>query len=314
MKLKTVVILFATAAICLTVIAALAARFYCRTHAGSKLCVRMCPYLSPCDALPNAISCCSPPPCDPNNICFPTVREPADTSVNDSTIGYVPGETDSHGRDVSVPTGPGSFDVSKGIVAIADPVHLRVIVDQLQRKMPTHVITIQATFPPARVRLKDKRLLIQQYEAPSDNDLVCEDVTTSKQDPCENLASPNMDASKREKLRSVQYDVLSRVPASPSTIKDKDRLAGWEYLGEDDAQDDYYLVQYRRISPQPGSDLHFRKYSPSGSLLGESPPLPDINYVRIRDRARVDDTGTCYWLSVTDGSTASAVLHVWSPR
>jgi len=289
-------------------------KWYCQRHPQSGLCHGVCPYFAACPNPCKDTTSCTIAPCRPGDICFPTVKEPLKEKAHESDLGYIAGEAEAQGGEIRLPSGPGSFDVADGVVAIADPVHLRVVIDRLDGPTgPIHLMTIPTRFPAARVRLKGKQLLIQQYEAPSDGDLVCEDLTdiTVAISPCEDLGRPNIEDAEVERLRSLQYSIIARIPPPPSPIQDRDKLAGWQYLGDDSSKSNYYVVQYNPQAVANGGSFHFRKYLTDGHLADESPALPEENNVRVRDRARVDTNGVCYWLSVSGNGQPSTALHVW---
>jgi hypothetical protein len=249
-----------------------------------------------------------------NDICIPTVAEPSTEPTRQFAVGYVPPDYGTPGSEISLPVGPGSFDVSGGTIVVADPAHLRVILGALKRQRSG--VTIQnwqevgTAFPPARVRLNQNRLLIQEYEAASENDAVCTLVPVH----CDDLGRQDRKGIDMDALRKLQTELVALRPSPKNPIADQESLAGWRYLGLDGTGNYYYLVNYLGTHAAEAGAFHFRKYSKDGRLLGESPSLPEDNDIRIRDRARVDSEDVCYWLSVSGTPIPKTTIHLWSPK
>lgn len=245
---------------------------------------------------------------------LPTVEEPTTTNKGQISLGVYPGEPHTENGEISLPSGPGSFDVARDAIAIADPVHLRVVLGHSSTSNGEKTITdwnfIPTDFPPVRVRLKGGRLLIQEYEGPSDNDLVC---TTDLLD-CNIIARSHSKPAQLAQLRGLQASILQQSAPVPSLVQATENLGGSSYLGNDRKGNTYYLVDYVGPTAAREGAFHFRKYSPDGTLADESPPLPEDNDVRILDRARADDDGVCYWLSVQMDGQAQTILREWRAK
>lgn len=245
---------------------------------------------------------------------LPTVEEPTTDNKSQTSLGVYPGEPQNGNGEISFASGPGSFDIAQDAIAITDPIHLRVVVGHIStlngEKTFKDWTVIPTDFPPVRVRLKDGQLLIQEYEGPSDSDLVC----TTKPLHCDIIARFLSNPAQLSQLRGLRASILQQAAPVPSRVHPTEELGGSKYLGDDRKGNTYYLVDY--VGPDAAREgaFHFRKYSPDGTLADESPSLPEDNDVRILDRARADDDGVCYWLSVRLDSQAQTMLWEWRAK
>jgi len=140
--------------------------WYCRTHPDWRFCKKE----------KESAKCRN---VESGDICIPTVEEPSSTGATESDAGFIPRRPASQGDEISMPSGPGSFDVAGGVLAVADPVHLRVLLEEVRNVRDGREIswqkTLKTSFPPVRVHLRGKYLLIQEYEGPSDNDVIAKE-------------------------------------------------------------------------------------------------------------------------------------------
>ena len=235
--------------------------------------------------------------CAHHNYCKPTeVRNGHIRTVDDpkqdlpEAVGFAV-ESEGERLEYATSTGPLSFAVSNGVLAIADTVKQRVAVFDADTLKYEKSID-KFNFPPQRINFSGDILLVRARFDLSDNDAICS-VTTSS---CTSLADVSLEEVK--KLR-VQEEALARTPEMPVKLEVRvPKLISVTPIGRDRAGN-LYVLSLQGTGDKNAAASTILKYSPQNLLVATSPPLPtDENEVDILDRLRVDENGTCYALLV----------------
>lgn len=231
--------------------------------------------------------------CAHHNYCKPTeVRNGHIRTVDDpkqdqpEAVGFAV-ESEEGRLEYAASTGPLSFAVSNGVLAIADTVKQRVAVFDADTLKYEKSID-KFNFPPQRINLSGDILLVRARFGLSDNDAICS-VTAGS---CTSLADVSLDEVK--KLR-VQEEALARTPEMPVKLEVKiPNLISVTAIGRDRAGNLYVLSKQGSGDKNAAVSIVL-KYSPQNLLVATSPPIPaDEGELDVLDRLRVDENGTCY--------------------
>jgi hypothetical protein len=205
-------------------------------------------------------------------------------------VGFV-AERGEERNEYVTSTGPSSFAVSKGILAIADTVKQRVaLFDADTLKYEKSIDEFH--FPPQRVNLSGDILLVRARFGLSDNDAIC----SLSSGHCMSLSNASLDEVK--KLRAEEQSLAS-IPGIPSGLAVSiPNLISVNPIGSDGDRNTY-LVSRQRADAKNGIVSTCLKYSPGNVLLATSPPIPAYeDGVDVVDPIRVDENGTCYAMLV----------------
>jgi len=243
---------------------------------------------------------------------------------SDNGVAFAPAQSSEEtGEDATFPKGSASFDVTdSGLLALADPVNNRVTVLDTNNKVqssqqgidkPEILGFIQTAFSPERVRVRSTDLLIQQYYNPSDNDLICDlsHYRETKIAKCDSVATEAETAERSEELHKKQMAIVDAAEpqfSAVNLIKDPKSLISFRFIGADRDGHQFVLVHPKVNDGMTTGPFFVRKYSAKGVRMATSPPFYDDGDISPYDGARVDASGTAYWLTVGQGQVA---VQIW---
>jgi hypothetical protein len=256
--------------------------------------------------------------CPSRNNCEETssyrITIPVAAGGGENGVAFAPAQSSEEtGEDATFPTGPASFDVTdKGLLALADPLNSRVMILDIRNKVqssqqdaekPEILGYIHTAFSPARARVRSNELLIQRYYDPSDNDSICDlsDYRETKTARCDSIGLDAETTGKSEELRKKQKAIVEASDAHLSVIdliEDPKSLVSFRFIGTDRDGHQFVLVHPKMKDGMTAGPFFVRKYSAKGIRMATSPGLFDDGDIDPYDDARVDSSGTVYWLTV----------------
>jgi len=206
-------------------------------------------------------------------------------------LGFVPGNDIPEGRhEARLPTGPASFAVSRGRLFIADPVRLRVAI--FDTDTLAYQGEIPLSFPPERVTISDRKLLIRSRYGLSLSDEVFDIAKQELEPKPEGVWTRDFIHQRGDEERQI----VTQFPLPREPINGRAVISARAF-GRD-AKGDTFVVAQSRLGTKATVET-IMKYSLNGQLLLESPPTPDEhNDLEVIDRVAVDEDGTCYVLIV----------------